>query len=100
MTVDKLITDKEIECELYNNIEMLREKFTEFNQNKTRKQTGLYKIIGYDPMNMYKMNTSILHEHFVRLRDRKSEKNLFLKGPVITIYNQDESDVIGFLTQY
>lgn len=100
MTVDKLITDKEIECELYNNIEMLREKFTEFKQNKTRKQTGLYKIIGYDPMNMYKMNTFILHEHFVRLRDRKSEKNLFLKGPVITIYNQDESDVIGFLTQY
>lgn len=72
-------------------------KFEEFHNEKRKSHPGIYKIIGYDPMNMYKYGNKILHEHCVNLYDSNSDKTIFIKGPVITIYNEDESQVIDYL---
>ncbi len=48
-------------------------------------------------MNMYKYNKEIIHIHCVNLYDKNRDKSIFIEGPVITIYNEDESMVIDYL---
>ena len=79
----------------FNNI---RIEFEKFYARDIGNHPGLYKIVGYDPMNMYKLKDKILHKHFVSLRHNSTNKTELIKGPVITVYNEDESLVINYLT--
>lgn len=44
---------------------------------------GNFRIIGYDPMNMFKLDDKIICETFVVLKDLDQGTNLNLNGPVI-----------------
>ncbi|NLX62757.1 MAG: hypothetical protein GXZ06_09730 [Tissierellia bacterium] len=77
--------------ELYN-------RFRNLHNSSNKSHPGCYSINGYDSMNMYKLGNEVLHEHFVILYDHDKDKSLFIKGPVITVFNQDESQVIDYIT--
>lgn len=72
-------------------------KFEKFYHEKRKNHLGNYKIVGYDPMNMYKYEDKILHEHFVNLYNHSSDKSIFVKGPVVTVYNEDQTYIINYL---
>lgn len=87
-----------IEENINNYCRELCNRFRNFHNLCNKHNPGCYSINGYDPMNMYKLGSEILHENFVRLYDNDNSKSIFIKGPVITVFNQDESQVIDYIT--
>lgn len=70
----------------YNN--EIKECFIDFFAYKTKKTSGEFKIIGFDPFRMIKNDNQIYHQNFVKIQD-KYGKIYFINGPVITRGNDD-----------
>lgn len=90
--IDPAIEENMIKCkeELFN-------RFNKFHATDRKNHFGKYSITGYDPMNMYKLEKEILHEHFVCLYDHDGNRSIFIEGPVITVYNEDGSQIINYI---
>ena len=95
--VENILGDLHLEKSLKIYQKHVIAKFEQFHNIERENHPGNYKIIGYDPMNMYKYNKEIIHIHCVNLYDKNRDKSIFIEGPVITIYNEDESMVIDYL---
>lgn len=98
LNVESIPKDPTIEENLNKYRRELCNRFENFYKLSNKHNPGCYSINGYDPMNMYKLDNKILHEHFVSLYDNDKNNSIFIKGPVITVFNQDESQVIDYIT--
>ncbi len=96
--IEYILTDPIIKENLNKYKNDLYKRFDSFHSLNNKSHPGCYSINGFDPMNMYKLGNEVLHEHFVILYDHDKDKSLFIKGPVITVFNQDESQVIDYIT--
>ena len=64
-----------------------------FNNKNPTVHYGEFSICGYDPMNMFKVDNKIFCNNFIILHNIKSKENIFVKGPVIVVF-EDNSDII------
>lgn len=100
VNIEYIPTDPIIKENLNKYQNELYSRFKSFHSFSKKSHPGGYSINGFDPMNMYKLDNEILHEHFVSLYYHNKNKSLFIKGPVITVYNEDESQVIDYITAH
>lgn len=63
--------------------ERKRAKFEDFFNADREYVQGEFQIIGYDPMNMIKIDNRILCSHFIMLKDKRTSAQIFLNGPVV-----------------
>lgn len=83
--------DGTIEIEDYKIIEEMaiqyidrkRNKFDVFFKENREHVEGKFQIVGYDPMNMIKLDNKIYCNHFILLKDTNTNNQVFLNGPVV-----------------
>ena len=96
--IERVAIDPAIEEEMTRYRKDLFDRFDKFHATHRKNHLGRYNIIGYDPMNMYKDENEILHERWVLLHDYDENQPVSIEGPVITVYNEDESQVVDYIT--
>lgn len=77
------IKDSKVEKYFIEHMKERESKFEDFFNEPYVKYEGDFYICGYDPMNMIKRKDEILCNHLIMLKDKVSQKQLFIKGPVI-----------------
>lgn len=96
--IERVAIDPAIEEEMTRYRKDLFDRFDKFHASHRKNHLGRYNIIGYDPMNMYKREKEILHERWVLLHDCDKDQPISIEGPVITVYNEDESQIVDYIT--
>lgn len=100
-----LKTDDTVEIEDYKVIEemaiqyakKIKTRFDDFFKENREYVHGEFQIIGYDPMNMIKLDNKILCSHFILLKDIKTNNPVFLNGPIVV---EIEPQVINIVKAY
>lgn len=77
------IKDSKVEKYFIEYIKERDSKFEDFLSEPYVKYEGDFYICGYDPMNMIKRKDEILCNHFIMLKDKVSQEQLFINGPVV-----------------
>lgn len=72
--------EKAVRQMLDNHITGKKRRIEDFFAQDRRKAPGVYRICGYDPMNMYSAGGMVLGTHFFLLRDEKTDEIITLEG--------------------